>query len=182
VPIIKTAEAFFKAMEIAESDPRDFALGLGGEDIAMDIGAVPSPETLFLPKQYVQIASRAGGLMPLCTIGTVADFQDLEVYCVNAERSRQFCFEGSSCIHSSVVPLLNKDFILTANEVDEARRVVRAYDEAELCGSGAIIVEGKMIDVPVGIRAQPLLDRYAALGRRDQKCLSFLEFGAYGPS
>ena len=175
VPMIETAAAFFKVTEIAEADPRNVALDVGGEDFALDVRSVPDPETLFLPKQTVQIAARAAGLMPLGTIGTVADYQDLDAYRQSIRRSRKFGFDGASCIHPSVVPLLNEEFSPSADEIDHARRVVEAYAAAEAEGKGAIEIDGKMIDVPVAIRARHLLERVAAIAAREKKAIAARE-------
>ena len=42
-------------------------------------------------------------------------------------------------------------------DVDRARRMVAAYDEAMAQGLGAVTFEGKMIDVPVVERAKALI-------------------------
>ena len=81
-------------------------------------------------------------------------------------KARRFGFEGASCIHPSVVPVLNAEFAPGAEEVDHARRVVEAYAAAEAEGKGAISIDGKMVDVPVAVRARRLLDRDAAIRRR----------------
>ncbi len=114
-------------------------------------------------------AARAAGISPLGTFGTVAEYQDLAAYGASARKARRFGFEGASCIHPSVVPVLNAEFAPSAAEVDHAQRVVKAYQAALDRGTGAITVEGKMIDVPVALRAQRLLDRHRAINRRARR-------------
>jgi citrate lyase subunit beta/citryl-CoA lyase len=104
--------------------------------------------------------------MPLGLIGTVADYQDLDSVRQNALRSKRFGLEGASCIHPSVVPVLNDAFSPTAAEVFGARRIVDAYDAATAQGRGSIEVDGHMIDVPVVVRAQRLLARDARITAR----------------
>src|SRR3954471_16791704 len=70
VPMVETAEAFFKIDEIARADPRIVALHLGAEDFALSVGMLPEAEGLFYPKQQTIIAARAAGVMPLGFIGT----------------------------------------------------------------------------------------------------------------
>jgi citrate lyase subunit beta/citryl-CoA lyase len=62
-------------------------------------------------------------------------------------------------IHPSQIPILNEEFRASAEEVDHARRVVAAYDQALAEGGGAVTVDGKMIDVPIVERARLLLER-----------------------
>ena len=167
IVMVESPAALFKAADIAAAHPRNVAAFLGGEDFAAATGMVPDPETLFIPKVITLYAARAAGIMPLGMIGTVADFQDLDAVRENIRRSRKFGFEGASCIHPSVVPVLNEEMTPSAEEVDQAHRIVEAYAGAEKEGLGAIIVGGMMIDVPVAERAAALLKRHAAIQIRD---------------
>jgi len=166
MPMIETPAAYFHMQDIAAASPRNIAITLGGEDFALETGMVPDGETLFLPNQVLVYAARAAGIVPLGTFGTVADYDDLDAYALSARKSRRFGFEGASCIHPSVVPVLNAEFAPSAEEVDHARRVVEAYEAAEADGTGAIAVDGKMVDVPVAVRARRLLDRHEAIAKR----------------
>ena len=167
LPLIETAAAYFNALEIANGSSRNVAMLLGGEDFATDAGMEPAEETLLMPKQQILLATRAAGLMPLGLIGTVADFGDAEAVAAVAERSRRFGFEGASCVHPSLVPVLNRAFTPSPDQLERARRIVDAYVEAEAAGTGAITVDGKMVDVPVARRAERLLARWRVLAARD---------------
>jgi len=169
VPMVETASAYFRMAEIAGALARNVALTLGGEDFALDNRMVPDGETLFLPNQEVVYAARAAGIVPLGTFGTVADFQDLDAYRESARKARRYGFEGSSCIHPGVVPVLNDEFAPAPEEIDHAERVVAAYEKSVAEGVGAITIDGKMIDVPVAIRAQNLLARARAIAARQKQ-------------
>ena len=168
VVMVESPAALFKADEIAAAHPRNTATFLGGEDFATAAGMVPDPDTLFLPKLLTMFAARAAGITPLGMIGTVADYQDLDAVRENIRRSRKFGFEGASCIHPSVVPLLNEEMAPSPEEVDNAERVVEAYAQAEKEGLGAITIDGMMVDVPVAERARALLARHAAIRTREE--------------
>ncbi len=167
VVMIETAEAYLHAYDIACADPRILALVLGGEDIALDIGAVPDTDTLAMPKQHIAITARAAGIIPFGMMGTIADYGDLTSVQKVAVRSRKFGFEGAACIHPSVVPVLNAAFTPSQTEVDSAQRILVAYAEAESKGIGAISLDGKMIDVPVVRRAKNLMTRMKAIEQID---------------
>ncbi|NQV98258.1 MAG: CoA ester lyase [Rhodospirillales bacterium] len=166
VPMIETAGAYFRMDEIARSSTRNVAITLGGEDFALDTGMVPDEETLFLGSQKLVYAARAAGIIPLGTIGTVADYQDLDAYRASAKKSQKFGFEGSACIHPSVVPLLNEEFSPSAAEVARAERIVSVYQQAQADGTGAIALDGKMVDVPVALRAEKLLARHRRITQK----------------
>jgi citrate lyase subunit beta/citryl-CoA lyase len=161
VALVETALGLRRVDEVAAADRRLLALSLGAEDFAADVGMVVSPETLDLPRQLVLYAARAAGLLPLGLMGSSAEFRDLARVGEAARRAQRFGFEGASCIHPGVVPVLNRASSPGEQEVDEARRIVEAYDAALLRGQGSITVGGRMVDVPVAERARRLLARAA---------------------
>ena len=166
IAMIETTTAFFRMPEIAASDPRLVAMTLGAEDFALAVGMPPEAEGLFFPKQQMIIAAKAAGILPLGFIGTVADFRDQDAFRATIQRSRRLGFLGSPCIHPLQVAILNEEFRPAPAEVDQARRMVAAYDEALAEGTGAVVFDGKMIDVPVVDRARQLLAREDAIAAR----------------
>jgi citrate lyase subunit beta/citryl-CoA lyase len=167
--MIETPDAWFQMREIAKADRRIVALTLGGEDFALTMGMLPTAEALFMPKQQLAIAARAAGILPLGFIGTVADYKDLDAFRETIRRSRRLGFRGASVIHPSQVQILNEEFAPGADEVASAERIVAAYDAAVAAGRGSISVDGKMIDVPVVLRAQELLAIHAAIQEREAR-------------
>ena len=169
IAMVETAAAFFRIAEIARAHPRLCALNLGAEDFALSAGILPDAEGLFMPKQMAVFAARAAGIMPLGFIGTVAEFHDLDGFRQTIRRSRRLGFIGASVIHPSQIPILNEEFRPSPEEVDDARRVVAAYDQALAEGVGAVTVDGKMIDVPVVERARLVIEREAAIATREAR-------------
>ncbi|MBX6372774.1 MAG: CoA ester lyase [Acetobacteraceae bacterium] len=164
--LIETPGAVAKAHEIARATPRLVALSLGAEDYATAIGGKPTEEVLLMPKQLVVQAAYSAGLMAMGTIGTLADFSDLEAYARMVRRSRDFGFVGASCIHPAQVPVLNAAFSPTPEEVAEAERIVAADREAAAQGRGSFQLDGKMIDIPIVRRAEAVLARARAIAAR----------------
>jgi citrate lyase subunit beta/citryl-CoA lyase len=169
IAMIETPDAWFKMPEIARASQRIVALTLGGEDFALTMGMLPTAEALFMPKQLLAIAARAAGILPLGFIGTVADYKDLDAFRQTVMRSRKLGFRGASVIHPAQIPILNEEFSPGADDVASARRIVAAYDEAVAAGRGSISVDGKMIDVPVVLRAQELLAIHQAIQEREAR-------------
>ena len=169
IAMVETAAALFRIAEIARAHSRLVGLNVGAEDFALSAGILPEAEGLFMPKQLCVFAARAVGIMPLGFIGTVAEFRDLDGFRQTIRRSRHLGFVGAAVIHPSQVPVLNEEFRPSAQELDQARRVVAAYDKALAEGVGAVTVDGKMIDVPVVERARLLLEREAAIAAREAR-------------
>jgi citrate lyase subunit beta/citryl-CoA lyase len=159
MPVLEDPGAVFDARAIGMATPRNMALLTGGEDLATAMGAEPSPELLFLPKQLVNLAAKAAGLMSFGLLRTVADFQDIAGIAASAKQARALGFDGATCVHPAVVPILNAAFAPSESELETARRMIAANEVERAHGRGAFTFEGKMVDQPVVERARRLLAR-----------------------
>jgi citrate lyase subunit beta/citryl-CoA lyase len=168
MPLIETPAAFARCEEIAAADPRLVALNLGSEDFAMEIGGVAAMDVLSYPKQRMAIAAIAAGLMPMGVIGSVADFADLDGYRAAARLARRFGFRGAPCIHPNHVAILNEEFGVSASETAWARRVIDVYEEAKAQGRASIQLDGKMVDIPIVVRAERILAAAARIASRSK--------------
>ena len=166
VPMIETAAAFFRMREIAAAGSRVVGLTLGAEDFALSAGMLPEAEGLFYPTQQIVLAARAAGVLPLGFIGTVADYKDLDAFRETVRRSRRLGFLGASVIHPSQVAILNAEFRPSPEDVQQARKILVAFEEAAKAGRGSIEVDGKMVDIPVVDRARGVIERHDAIERR----------------
>jgi citrate lyase subunit beta/citryl-CoA lyase len=172
IVMIEAADAFTRIDEIPRASPRVVAMNIGGEDFALDLNAQPDEEVLLYPKQRMIIAARAAGVMPLGFIGTVADFSDWERFRAMVRRARRFGFDGAGCIHPGQVKIVNEEYTPTEEEVAYARKVIRMDREASAAGRGSFQIDGKMIDIPVVVRAQRLIRRYEAIKQREANTLA----------
>jgi citrate lyase subunit beta/citryl-CoA lyase len=172
IVMIETADAFTRIDEIPRASPRVVAMNIGGEDFALDLNAQPDDDVLLHPKQRMIIAARAAGVMPLGFIGTVADFSDWEKFRLMVRRARRFGFDGAGCIHPGQVKIVNEEYTPSEAEVAYARKVIRMDQEAAAAGRGSFQIEGKMIDIPVVVRAERLIRRYEAIKEREAKTLA----------
>lgn len=157
VPMVETAEAFFEMREIARAHPRVTAMTLGAEDFALSAGMAPEAEGLLFPKQQMVLAARAAGILPLGFVGSIAEYRDQEKFRATIRQARRLGFRGAFCIHPLQVQIMNEEFAPSTEEVDKARRLLAAYDDAVAAGRGAVEFEGKMVDEPIVIRARETL-------------------------
>ena len=67
-------------------------------------------------------------------------------------------FDGKSVINPRQIAPVHSVFNPTAKDIEKAKRVVAAIKEAEAKGSGVISLNGKMVDKPVAIRAQRVIE------------------------
>jgi len=89
-------------------------------------------------------ASRAQGLRPID--GPFGDVEDPDGYRSAARRAAALGCEGKWAIHPSQVTLANEVFSPAEAEIDRARRILRAMDDAAKEGKGAVSLDGRLID------------------------------------
>ena len=135
-------------------------IALGPEDLSTALGVTPGLESMQYAASALVMAAHAAGVKVYACPGTVGEFRDLAVWRTILEAGRRIGSHGSLCIHPAQVGAANEVFSPTAHELDWARRVCAAWDEAQ--GKGAVAVDGKMIDLPVARRARDTLARQRA--------------------
>ncbi len=172
ITMIETADAFARLDEIPRASPRVAAMNIGGEDFALDCDMQPDDDVLLHPKQRMIIAARAAGVMPLGFIATVAGFGDWEKFRLMVRRSRRFGFDGAGCIHPGQVTIVNEEYSPRPDEVAYAKKIIAMNDEATRSGRGSFALDGKMIDIPIIVRAQRLLKRHEAIQAREATTLA----------
>jgi citrate lyase subunit beta/citryl-CoA lyase len=157
VPMLEDAGAVLDARSIATASSRVFALMTGGEDLATALDAEPLPEVLRFPKLLVHLAAKAAGVRSFGLLRTVADYNDLVGIELSAAEARRHGFDGASCVHPNVVPILNRAFSPSEDELAHARALIAAAEKAQAEGRGAFQFEGRMVDEPVVKRARALI-------------------------
>jgi citrate lyase beta subunit len=104
----------------------------------------------------IVVAARAAGVRVLD--GPVADYRDEEGLKESCLLARTLGFDGKWCIHPAQIQTVNEVFSPTEKEIEWAKSVVEAYEEANVAGSGAISVDGQMIDAASVRMARNTLD------------------------
>ena len=162
VPWIETASAIVNAYEICSASPRVFAVAFGAEDFTrdMEIERTQDDAEIAYPRSAVSIAARAAGVLALDT--PYFSFRDPEGLRRTSRAARRTGFRGKFAIHPAQIDIIRELFSPSAEEIEQARRVVAAFEEGERLGKGATSLDGRLIDVPVVERARDLLERAKA--------------------
>ena len=121
------------------------------------------------------IAANAAGVMPLGFVDSVAGFGDWEKFRAMVRRSRDFGFLGAGCIHPGQVTIVNEEYTPTSEEVEYAKKIIQLDREAAAAGRGSFQIDGKMIDIPVVVRAQKLIKRYDAIKAREAMTIAAMK-------
>ena len=158
IPWIETALAIVNAYEICASSPRVVAVAFGAEDFTNDmaIERTQDGDEVDYPRRVICIAARAAGVLALDT--PFFGFRDPDGLRENSQQARRYGFKGKFAIHPAQIDIINEAFSPSAEEVEHARRVVAAFEEAERNGRGSTSLDGQVIDVPVVRRARQLLE------------------------
>ena len=164
MPILESALGIENAYEIAAAADTVVALTIGLEDYTADLG-VPKTfegnESLYARTRLVN-AAKATGVQAIDSV--FGDIEDLEGLAQWGAASRGLGFEGMGCIHPRQIPVIHQAFAPTQVEIDKALKIVAAFEEAEAKGLGVVSLGSKMIDPPVVLRAQRLVDRARRAG------------------
>jgi citrate lyase subunit beta/citryl-CoA lyase len=153
IAMLESPGAVLDAREYAKH-PAVIGLLVGSEDLATELGATPTPDVLRMPKLLVHFAAKAQGKLSFGLLRSVADYADLAAIAAAGREARAHGFDGATCVHPTVVPILNDAFAPDAAEIAWAERVVIAAKG----GAGAFTVDGRMVDAPVIARARRILD------------------------
>jgi citrate lyase subunit beta-like protein len=90
------------------------------------------------------------------------DFRDVEGLRAEAQEAAGLGFSGKQIIHPDQVEAVQEAFTPSAEAIEYAQRVVRAFSASQKKGKGAFALDGKMIDMPLLKNAQKVLDRAKA--------------------
>ncbi len=183
--LIETALGMSNVEAIAQSSRRLEALHFGVADYAASVrarttsigGTTPDypGDQWHSALTRLVVASRAHGLRPID--GPFGDFSDREGFLAAARRGAALGIEGKWAIHPSQVALANEVFTPDAAEVDRARRILRAIDEAATAGRGAAQLDGKMIDAASMRLAQNIVSMADAIAARRTPALTLVTSG-----
>jgi Citrate lyase beta subunit len=119
------------------------SLGISGEN----------EELLYFRSQLVLVSRLAGLQAPVDGVSAALD--DPGQIRADTLRGRRLGFGAKLCIHPRQVAHVNECFRPSREEVAWARRVMEAASAAK---GAAAAVDGRMVDRPVILKAQELLD------------------------
>ena len=72
-------------------------------------------------------------------------------------------FEGKWAIHPTQIEGINRMFSPDASEVEKARRIVAAMDDAAKQGKGAVQLDGRLVDIANIRMAENLIAKAKAI-------------------
>lgn len=143
--MVETPTAIFDARAIA-AHPRVSVLVMGTNDLARELRVplVADRRALFPHLAAALLAAREAGKSILD--GVFNDVKDLDGFASECAQGVEFGFDGKTLIHPTQVEIANNAWAPSAADVDQARRIIAAFDEAVADGRGVVTLDGRMIE------------------------------------
>ncbi len=154
---LETTKAVLNAHAIATASKRVVGIAIGAEDYTADLQTERSltGEELFYARSALVVAARAAGIQAIDTV--FANVNDDAGLVAETEKIKQLGFDGKSLISPRQIGPVHKVFTPDAVAIERAKAVVAAFNEAKAKNLGVISLNGRMVDLPVVLRAQRVL-------------------------
>lgn len=155
--MIETSRGVLRAASIAELACVD-TLVLGTNDLTKDLHSrhTPSREPLLFSMSMCVLAARASGKFVLD--GVHIDIHDDAGLRRASTQAKELGFDGKTLIHPKQIDTTHEVFSPSQEEVDHARKVVDAWEEAKNSGKGVVLVNGRLVEELHVHEAQRILD------------------------
>lgn len=173
---LTTAAGVWNALEIVRASRRFGTLTLDERAVSAALGMSTEPHAAFEPLEYIKsqvitVAISAGGQAqgmsyPL-TLTHEAPGEDALKKAVR--RARDTGFKGAICHHASWIKACNEGFLPSPEETAYYVRVREVFAEGLKRGMASVPIDGKMVDVPVDVRARLYLEWASRAKARDEE-------------
>jgi citrate lyase subunit beta/citryl-CoA lyase len=162
--VTETAASLFGLFSYRDPKSPLAAMSWGAEDLSAALGASSKYDadgclsfTYRLARSLCLAGAVAAGVQPVD--GVFADFRDEERLRVEAEAASREGFTGKLAIHPGQVPVINRAFTPSQEELRHAEEIVAAFEAHP--DAGVLSVGGKMVDRPHLVQARRVLERAA---------------------
>jgi citrate lyase subunit beta/citryl-CoA lyase len=174
---VNTAAGVWNSVGIARASRRFGTFTANEHELCRNLGMFPEPVLEFEPLEYIKsqlitVATSVGGQAqgmsyPLSLTQKNAGEDELRKA---VRRARDTGFKGAVCPHASWIRVCNEGFRPSPEEVSYYLKVREVFAEGLKRGMASVPIDGKMIDVPVDLRAKLYLEwAHRAQARDDEK-------------
>ena len=161
IPLIESAIGIERGERILHTSAVDriLCLAFGAADYACDLGLEmdDNNEWMLYPYSRLPVVSRAAGILAPLDAPYMTDLKDEEGLRLACLRARRMGFQGKLCIHPIQIKTCNREFSISASEIERAKQIVETFRRAQCKGSGVVQLDGRMIDKPIVERAMWIL-------------------------
>jgi len=161
---IESALGVVNAVDIARCSKRLMGIALGAEDFVRDLRTQRTKEghELMAARNQILLAARAAKIGAFDSV--FSDVKDKEGFMHEVDLIKGLGFDGKSLINPNQIPWLHSAFAPSQKNINWAIEVIEAAKDAKARGLGVISLDGKMVDAPVILRAEWIIDLAKASG------------------
>jgi citrate lyase subunit beta/citryl-CoA lyase len=149
--MVETPRAILHAEEIALASDRLTVFVMGTNDLAKELypssspGHVPGRGPLLTGLSLALLAARATGTAILD--GVYNDVRDTDGFLEECRQGREMGFDGKTLVHPGQVDGANAAFAPSDQAVEDARGILRAWEEGQQVdgGSGVVTYQGRVV-------------------------------------
>lgn len=168
MPIIESARGVMNSYDIARSAYNIVAMAIGLEDFTADLGISRTKEGTesFMARSRIVLSCKAAGIQAIDSV--FSDIEDLESLRQSALQSKALGFVGMGCIHPRQIKPIHEAFAPEKAEIEKAKKIVIAFEDAQSKGMSVVALGSKMIDPPVVKKALHTLELAIEMDRLNQ--------------
>lgn len=144
--LIESPTGVLEARSIASASPLVAGLIFGSADLVRETGSILTdgePE-LHYSRSHVLLAARASGVSAYDSPHFV--IADIDGLLRSSQLVRNLGYDGRTIIHPDHIDTVNRVFSPQPEEIEQARRIVHALEQAAAEGRGAVALDGRLID------------------------------------
>jgi len=145
--MLETPKGILNAEKIAGASKNLKCLVMGTVDLANEVRCepnVPGRWNIMQSLQTVVLAARVHNCMALDGVYiNLTDDEGLKHECV---QGRELGFDGKTLIHPKTVDIANEIFSPSAEQIETAKNVLQAYEDAKASGAGVAVLNGKLVE------------------------------------
>lgn len=159
IPIIESSKGVTNLVGISGASDRILTLAFGAADFVNDMGFLSMPDRFAINslKFRIAVVARAAGLKPPHD-SPFFNIYDEKGLIEETLQAKALAYGGKHAIHPLQVKVIKDLFKVDEDELREAKKVVKEFEEANMKGIASVQVEGKMVDYPIYYRAKKLLE------------------------
>ncbi|WP_231037926.1 aldolase/citrate lyase family protein [Pectinatus frisingensis] len=160
---IESVKGLYNVREICKH-PRMMAIALGAEDFIANLKTQRTKTgiELYYARSEILMAARDAGIQCMDTV--FSDINDMEGFDREVTNSRDMGFDGKSVIHPKQINEVHRIYTPNDNQLHHALKVLAAFEDSTKNHKGVLAVDGKMIDGPIVVRAERVVNQAEAAG------------------
>ena len=167
IPLIETTGAVINIKEICSACTRVIAVAFGCEDFITDLQGKHDLEgqSIMMARNLISIGARSCGVLPIDTVHIrVHDLKDLER---KLQISKNLGFEGMLVLNPKELPLVNRYFSPTHEEISWAEEMIELSEKAKAEGKGVAVKDEKFIGPPMVKMANNILRKKKLIDKNE---------------